>query len=170
MKTFRLLFWSAVAYAVLLVLVDGLFPSEATSSLPVTGIPLIVITVIIARDLTKRSTEPSVRKMSIERPTMKGNPVQFFSGQIKVATNASESYFEDVIRSRLKELLVTKVSVETGLDPENVRQLLAKPRTGLQLLNDEALYAILYGPIPETSIRRIGLVSDAIDLIGAWKG
>lgn len=158
-----------MAYAVLLVLVDGLFPSEATSALPVTAIPLMVITVIIVRDLTKRSTEPIVRQTPVERSTMKGNPVQFFSGQIKVATNASESYFEDVIRSRLKELLVTKVSVETGLEPENVRQLLAHPKTGLHLLNDDALYAILYGPIPETSIRRIEMISDAIDLIGVWK-
>lgn len=100
---------------------------------------------------------------------MKGNPVQFFSGQIKVATNASNSYFEDVIRSRLKELLVTKVSVETGLEVENVRQLLANLRTGQHLLNDDALYGILYGPIPRTSIRRIEMISDAIDLIGAWK-
>lgn len=169
MKTFRLLFWSAVAYAILLVLVDGLFPLGATSALPVTAIPLIVITVIIVRDLTKRSTEPSIRQMTVERSTMKRNQVQFFSGQIKVATNASDSYFEDVIRSRLKELLVTKVSVETGLEPENIRQLLANPRTGLHLLNDGALYAILYGPIPETSIRRIEMIDDAIDLIGAWK-
>lgn len=158
-----------MAYAVLLVLVDGLFPSEATSALPVTAIPLIVITVIIVRDLRKRSTESSVREMPVERSAMKGNPVQFFSGQIKVATNASNSYFEDVIRSRLKELLVTKVSVETGLEPESVRQLLANQRTGQHLLNDDALYGVLYGPVPGTSIRRIEMISDAIDLIGAWK-
>lgn len=101
---------------------------------------------------------------------MKGNQIQFFSSQIKVAAEASDSYFEDVIRSKLKELLVAKVAVQTGLEPDVVRLILTSPTTGLKLLKDETLYEALYGPVPETSPRRIEMIDNAIDLIGAWKG
>jgi hypothetical protein len=41
---------------------------------------------------------------------------------------------------------------------------------GPGLLEDETLYRMLYGPIPERELARLNLIGDAIDLIGAWKG
>ena len=170
MNTLRLFFWSAVAYAVLLVLVRGIFPSESAPAISLTGIPLIVIVILIARDLARRSTSPTLRR-KIEAPLVfRGNSVQFLSGQFKVAANASNSYFENVVQSRLKELLTVKVALGTGLDSETIRPLLSDPKQGPTLLGDESLYHMLYGRPPQGALERINMIGEAIDLIGAWKG
>ena len=168
MNTVRLLFWSAVAYAVLLVLVRGLFPSESTPTISLTGIPLVVIIVVIARDLARKSTSPTISKAIATTSGFKGNPVQFLSGQFRVAAAASNSYFENVVRARLRELLTAKVALETGLETETARQLMSDPRRGPGLIEDEALYRMLYGPAPRRGPARMNMISDAIDLIGAW--
>jgi hypothetical protein len=168
LNTVRLLFGSAVAYAVLLVLVRGLFPSESTPTISLTGIPLVVIIVLIARDLARKSTSPTISKAAPTTSGFKGNPVQFLSGQFRVAASASSSYFENVVRARLKELLTVKVALETGLEKETVRRLLSDPSRGPGLLEDESLYRMLYGPAPRGGLARMNLISAAIDLIGAW--
>jgi hypothetical protein len=168
LNTVRLLFGSAVAYAVLLVLVRGLFPSESTPTISLTGIPLVVIIVLIARDLARKSTSPTISKAAPTTSGFKGNPVQFLSGQFRVAASASSSYFENVVRARLKELLTVKVALETGLEKETVRRLLSDPSRGPGLLEDESLYRMLYGPAPRGGPARMNMISDAIDLIGAW--
>ena len=168
MNTVRLLFWSAVAYAVLLVLVRGLFPSESTPTISLTGIPLVVIIVLIARDLARKSTSPTISKAAPTTSGFKGNPVQFLSGQFRVAASASNSYFENVVRARLRELLTAKVALETGLEKEKARELLSDPRRGPGLLEDETLYHMLYGPAPRGGLARMNMISAAIDLIGAW--
>ena len=170
MNTIKLLFWSAVAYGLLLVFVRGIFPSESASTISLTGIPLIVIVVMIVRDLTRRSTTPTVRRPIAASTSFRWNHVQFLSGQFRVAASASNSYFENVVRARLRELLTTKVSLETGLDNATLRRILSDPMEGPGLLEDETLYRMLYGPIPERELARINLIGDAIDLIGAWKG
>lgn len=170
MSAVRLLFWSAVVYALLLVLVRGVLPSESAPAISLTGIPLIVIVVMIARDLTRKSTSPTVRRAFATTAGFRGNPVQFLSGQFRVAANASNSYFENVVRARLRELLTTKVALEIGVENETVRRILLDPRDGPRLLEDETLYRMLYGPTPQGGLARLNLIGDAIDLIGAWKG
>ena len=170
MNAVRLLFWSAVAYALLLVLVRGVLPSESAPIISLSGIPLIVIVVMIARDLTRKSTSPTVRRAIATTAGFRGNPVQFLSGQFRVAANASNSYFENVVRARLRELLTTKVALEIGVENETVRRILLDPRDGPRLLEDETLYRMLYGPTPQGGLARLNLIGDAIDLIGAWKG
>ena len=170
MSAVRLLFWSAVVYALLLVLVRGVLPSESAPAISLSGIPLIVIVVMIARDLTRKSTSPTVRRAITTTVGFRGNPVQFLSGQFRVAANASNSYFENVVRARLRELLTTKVALEIGVENETVRRILLDPRDGPRLLEDETLYRMLYGPTPQGGLARLNLIGDAIDLIGAWKG
>jgi hypothetical protein len=170
LNTVRLLLWSAVLYVLLLVLVRGVFPSESAPTISVLGIPLIVVVVLIARDLARRSTSPTVRRTVETTLGFRGNPVQFLSGQFRVAANASNSYFENVVQSRLRELLTSKVALETGLDNEAVRRLLSDSKQGPALLADESLYRMLYGPPPRHGLERLNMISDAIDLIGAWKG
>jgi hypothetical protein len=170
LKTLKLLFWSAVAYALLLVLVRGFFPSESAPTISLTGIPLIVIVVMIARDLARKSTSPTVRRTTPEPTGFHGSPVQFLSGQFRVAAEASNSYFENVVRARLRELLTAKVALETGQDDGTVRRVLSDAREGPKILDDKSLYRMLYGPIPKNGPARINLINDAIDLIGAWKG
>jgi hypothetical protein len=170
LKTVRLLFWTGVAYAVLLALVTGFFASTSASALPLTGIPLILITLIIVRDLTRRSTVGSTESPTRSETALKVDPVRFLSSQIKGAADASDSYFDDIVRSRLVELLINKVTVETGLDKETVRRTLSNSRTGPALLGDPTLHRILYGPVPEGGRKRIETVQNALELIGAWKG
>lgn len=170
MNTIKLLFWSGIAYAILLVLVRGVLQSESTPTISLTGVPLIVIVVMIARDLARKSTSPTLRKTISTTTGFRGSPVQFLSGQIRVATDASNSYFENVVRARLRELLTAKVALETGQESETVRRILSDPREGPRLLEQDPLYRMIYGPTPQNGLARIKLISDAIDLIGAWKG
>lgn len=169
MNTVRLLFWSAVAYAIILVLVRGTFPSESTPTISLTGIPLIVIVVIIVRDLARRSTNPTVQRTKEPNAVFRPNPVQFLNGQFRIAANASNSYFEHVVQARLRELLIAKVALETGLATENVRRILSDPSQGPSLLEDESLYRMLYGPPPQRGLARINMIGDAITTIGVWK-
>ena len=169
MKTVRLLIWSAIAYAVLLVLARGVFPSESTPTISLAGIPLIVVVLIIARDLARKSTTPSEKIVAVASKGFQGNPVQFLSGQFRVAATASNSYFEKVVRARLKEILTAKIAIETGQETSIVRRTLSDPERGPMLLQDESLYRMLYGPTPRAGLARMNMISEAIDLIGAWK-
>jgi hypothetical protein len=170
LKTVRLLFWSAVAYSLMLVLIRGVFPSESTPTISLTGIPLIAIVVLIVRDLARKSTSPTERIPAVTTKGSRENPVQFLSGQFTVASIASNSYFENIVRARLKELLAAKVAIEKGLENDATRRLLSDPKQGPRLLEDDPLYRLLYGPAPQGGLARINMIGDAIDLIGAWKG
>jgi hypothetical protein len=66
--------------------------------------------------------------------------------------------------------LTAKVALETGQDDGTVRRVLSDATEGPKILDDESLYRMLYGPTPKSGPARINLISDAIDLIGAWKG
>jgi hypothetical protein len=170
MKTAKLLFWSAIAYSILLLLVRGALPLESSPTISLLAIPLIVIAVIMARDLGKRSTSPVISPTTSSLVSPKENPVQFLSGQIRVAASASDSYFENVVRARLKELLITKIAFETGMERNMARRAMSDPKQALKLLSNEKLYTLLYGPVPETGSARMDLVEVTVDLIGAWKG
>jgi hypothetical protein len=170
LKSTRLLFWSGVVYAVLLVLAIGIFPSGATPTVSLVGIPLIVIAVIIARDLARRATNPTATRKIASRTAGKENPVGFMASQIRVAASASNSYFESVVRLRLKELLIVKVGLETGLESDIIRRALSDPKNGPKLLHDDELYRILYGSMPGAGTVRIRTIEAAIDKIEAWKG
>ena len=166
MTTVRLLFWSVVAYVLLLVLVRGIVPSESTPTISLAGIPLVVIIIVIARDLARRSRRLSVTSNLTSATDFRGDPVEFLSGQFRVAANASNSYFENVVRARLKELLTAKLALEIGLENETIRRLLSDTRKGRRLVDNDPLYRMLYGPIPPGGLERMRMIGEAIDLIG----
>ncbi len=128
-----------------------------------------MIAVIIARDLSRRSTKPSkIQTVAAPRgPTE--DPLQFMSGQIRVAATSSESYFDSLVRARLRDLLITKVALETGEEKEAIRRAMSDPEEARRLLHDERLYSAVYGPVPTVGGRRTQMISDAIDMIGEWK-
>jgi hypothetical protein len=169
MKLPKLLFWCVVAYAVLLVLLRGALSSEASPTVSLVGIPLIMIIVIIARDLARRSTSPTAAPRIPSQSGFNEDPVKFLSDQIRVAAKASDSYFENILRARLRELLIAKVALEKGLDKDVTRRVLSDPRQGRDLLDNEDLYTVLYGPLPSRQTRT-RMVEKTVDLIGAWKG
>jgi hypothetical protein len=170
LKTAKLVFWSAVGYAVLLILARGIFPEESTPTLALAGIPLIIVAFIIARDLSQRSSNPSTTPIVAVVAGFKEDPVKFLAGQLRVASNASDSYIENIIRSRLRELLVSKISLETGYDAVSVRRKLSDPKEGAALLRDAEFYRVLYGRLPATRLETMKMIENAIDLIGVWKG
>src|SRR6266581_7936526 len=141
MKTAKLLFWCGVIYGILLVLFRGALPTESSPTLLLVGLPLIVIAVVIASDLVGRSTVPTAPPTSqYSSPRSQDDPVHFLSGQIRVAANASKSYFEDVARARLRELLLLKVSLEADLDRNMARMALSDPVEGPRLMRSKELY------------------------------
>ena len=170
MRITRLLFWCAVAYGVLLLLIGGAFPSGPSPSLSLAGVPLVVIAIIVVRDLAKRSAASTATRTIGSASGPKEDAVRFLSNQIRVAAIASDSYFENVVRARLKELLLTKTILETGLDRDAARRALSDPQQRLKLLHDEELYRLLYGPVPAPGLARMDMIGKAVDLIGAWKG
>jgi hypothetical protein len=168
MKLPILLFWCGVAYAVLLVFVRGILPPESSPTVSLIGIPLIVIATIIALDLSGRLTRPTVSRNIPSRSLLSEDPVKFSSDQIRVAARSSDSYFENMIRTRLKELLITKVALERDMDSDETRRVLSDPLQRMRILDDE-LCTVLYGPLPSRR-DRTRMIGKAVDLIGAWKG
>ena len=171
LKAARLLFWSTVTYAILLLLIRGIFSSDYMAAISITGVPLVVVTVIIARDLMRRSTNPVAVRSMPQHEYYRRNPVEFLASQLRATHSASHSYFENVILSRLKELLITKVSLETGISTEEVRRRLSDARQGPRILHDDDLYEVLFEQAAESDhdSPEMDIVEDAIGLIGAWK-
>jgi hypothetical protein len=167
MKLPKLLFWCGIAYAVLLLLVRGVFPSNSAPSLFLVGIPLIVVVAIIVRDMSGRSTNPILIRRVSNPSTFAEDPVAFLSGQIRIASTATDSYFETAVRARLKELLITKVALETGMERDNLRRKLSDPVQGPKIVGNDELYNALYGSLPP-GWKRISMIDRALDWIGAW--
>lgn len=168
MRAVKLVFWSAVAYGALLVVVRGALPEGPSQTISLLGIPLLVVAIIIARDLAGRSTNPTVVKSEPPKTSVRDDPVAFLSNQIGVAAAASDSYFDVVVRARLKDLLIDKVALETGLETDTVRRSLFEKERAKQLLRNEALYDALNGPVPATGADKIKMINRAIEMIGAW--
>ena len=169
MKTIQLIIFSAAIYGIGLVLLRGFFAADSTPRISLIAIPLMIVIIIIGRDLLRRATIPTPSHNLTVRQDHHEDPVEFLSGQIKTAATASNSYFENVVRTRLKELLIAKVALETGLSNSSVRRAFSDSRLGLKILHDPDLYWILYGPVPDSGRAKMLMVERAIDMIGAWK-
>ena len=95
--------------------------------------------------------------------------MQTLARQIEVAGRSSPAYFDTVLRIRLRDLLVDKVSLETGTERESVRRTLVDERQGQRMLRDFALYKLLYYPPPRTAEARLRMLRETIDRIETWK-
>jgi hypothetical protein len=168
MKLAKLLLFCGAAYAILLILVRGIFPSESPPTIALVGVPTIAIALVIARDLWSRSSTPTTIPTIRSVTNPKEDPIKFLSGQIRISSRSSPSYFDTVIRARLKELMIAKVTLETGMRRDIARQALSDPKHAQEILRNEELYALLYGPIPRTEVR-MRSIEKAVDMIGAWK-
>src|SRR5438046_9809616 len=120
-------------------------------------------------DLIRRSTRPADTRERNPGAGFKASPVQLISSQIMVAAEASNTYFESVVRSRLRDLLVEKAALELGLEKDKVRRTLSDPDRGPKLLQDNTLYSLLYDPAPEQGPARITMNDDAEELLDASK-
>ena len=168
-SSIELLVWAGAAYGTILVLARGFFPSESTPTISLTAVPLAIMAIIIVLDLRLRTTGPTERHVSSRQIKAPVPRTRLLSDQIRVSAKASDSYFENVVRARLRELLVTKAALESGIDYETARQTLLDPVQGPKFLKDIQLYTLLYGPRPEKGGARIQMIEDAIQMIEAWK-
>lgn len=165
----ELLVWAGVAYIATLVLARGLFPSESDPSISLTVVPLAIIAIMTILDLRLRSTSPTEKHVNPRRVKAPVPRVRILSDQIRVSAKASDSYFENVIRARLRELLATKASLESGTNYETALRTLVDPVQGPKFLKDNQLYTLLYGPRPEKGRARVQMIEDAVQMIEAWK-
>ncbi len=166
--TITLLFWSAIAYAAILLVARGILPSDSTPATSLIAIPLVMIAITLILDMARRSTVSTETIPDRTEEKFRGRQVQFLSRQIDVTTEASASYFDEVVRSRLVELLITKASLESGLERERVSRALSDHKSGVRLLHDDVLYKLLYSAAPGKGRARIEMIRAAVDRIEAW--
>lgn len=95
--------------------------------------------------------------------------MQYLSRQVAVASSGSQAYFESILLSRLRDIFAEKVSLETGIEKENVKQELADAVKGPALVGNGPLYRLLYNSTPSNGATRVRMLREAIDAIEAWK-
>jgi hypothetical protein len=163
-----LAFASAV-YLFLLLLLRSVIPEALTPTVTLLALPLVLFAMILAVDLSDRATVPS-ETMADENPgILRARYVQSLTRQVGVAAKASPAYFENILRSRLRDLLAEKVSLETGMEKDEVKRALADDKLGPRLLRDSRTYALLYYAPPPRADQRLQMLREIIDRIEGWK-
>ena len=168
-STLKLLAFISAAYIGFLVIIRGFFSSEFTPSIAFLVVPLIPLILILFSDLASRATASSEIPSSKPSGRLSGREVQFLTRHVQVATRASTSYFDSLLLNRLRELLVERMSLEAGMEPEKVRETLADRKSGPLLLRDAALYGLLYDVPRAKGEMRVKMLREAIMRIEAWK-
>lgn len=157
------------AYIFLIFLLRSLIPEELTSSPIILSIPLVALAIFLGRDLLHQSTRPSELPTNAGSQRFRAREVQLLTTQVRVASTASRTFFETIILARLRDLFAEKVSLETGIEKENVKAQLADSLVGPALVHDRTLYRLLYSKPPRTPAERVNVLREAIDRIEAWK-
>ena len=95
--------------------------------------------------------------------------MQYLSRQVEVASSGSQAYFESILLNRLRDILAERISLETGIERENVKQEVADAVKGPALVGNRRLYRLLYSSTPSKGATRVKMLREAIDGIEAWK-
>ena len=156
-------------YYTVIFFARSLFPADFTPPLYFLVVPLLVLVLILVSDLSYRATIPTEAVVKNPPSRTLSREVQMLSRQIEVGTSSSLGYFERLLQTRLREILVEKVSLETGMDQGRVREVLANPRLGQGLLRNDQLFRLLYSPPPAKGPARVRMLEDAVALVEAWK-
>ncbi len=159
---------SAVYFAVL-ILARGFLPESATVPIYFLVLPFVVIVLALAVDLAGRATTPTDTVRKAPPPRRLGRGIERLAKQVEVGTSASKGYYETVLRSRLRKILVEKVALETGMENDRAREVLKSGLLGPGLLRDPELYALLYSAAPAPGQERIAYLERTVKLIEAWK-
>ena len=132
-------------------------------------LPFLVIVLALAIDLSGRVTTPSETIRRSAPPRKLGRGIERLTRQVEVGTSASKGYYETVLGSKLREILIEKVALETGMDRERTRDVLKNKLLGPSLLHDKELYALLYSGTPAPGPGRLAALERTVKLIEAWK-
>jgi hypothetical protein len=130
--------------------------------------PLVVLAILLVLDLSGRATYPSDVRVKENPRRLRARDLRYLTRQVEVAAKASPAYFETILRSRLRDLLAEKVSLETGMEKELVKRALADDQLGPQLLKDQETHALLYYPPPRNAEARLETLRRIIDKIERW--
>jgi hypothetical protein len=168
-STLTLLVLASAFYLFLLTVFRNIIPESVTPSLPLLALPLVLLTLILTLDLRHRSTAPIERKVLEDPRTLRARDVQSLTRQVQVAGNASPAYFETILRNRLRDLLAERVSLETGMEKDSVKKILADSKLGPRLLKDQRTYELLYYPLPRSPNSRLQMLREIINGIEGWK-
>jgi hypothetical protein len=160
---------SSAVYVLLLVLLRSVIPEALTPTVTLLALPLILLAMILAVDLSDRATIPSETVAQEDHRRLRARDIQFLTRQVEVAANASSAYFETILRGRLRDLLVEKVSLETGMEKESVKRALADGNLGPRLLKDLEMYKLLYYPPPREAKARLQMLRETVHRIEIWK-
>ncbi len=168
-ETLKLLILASAGYYAVLFFARSFFPGDFTPPLYFLVGPLLLFVLILVSDLSYRATVPTEARVKNPPSRKLAREVQELTRQIEVGSAASPGYFENVMLARLREILVEKVSLEIGMEPERVRESMGNPRLGTRLLGNDTLYRLLYNPPQARGPARVKLLEDAIALVEAWK-
>ena len=167
--TLNLLVLASGVYVLFLVFLRSLIPETLTPTVTLLALPLIMLALILLSDLSYRATAPSKTTAPPKNRRFQARDVQYLSRQVAVASTGSQAYFESTLVTRLRDILAGKVSLETGVEKEQVKRELADPAKRRALLRDEPLYRLLYTSTTPKGAARIKMLREAVDRIEAWK-
>lgn len=169
-KSLRLILLSSIAYAASVYLTRGFLPDSIPTTLTFLVFPLGLLAVMLYLDLHFRARVPSSTQLPRKQSTRSlGHEVQLLTKRIEVATNSSADYYEKILLGRMKELIVEKASIETGVAVEDVRKTLADPKLAKRFLGNDLLYNLLYTRGSSTGRGRRDMLAKLTDLIEDWK-
>jgi len=168
-KTLRVLVLASGIYLSLVFLFQGLTPEALSPPVSILAFPLVIFAVLLAMDLSGRATHPSEIRAKESPRRLRARDVAYLTRQVEVAAKASPAYFETILLNRLRDLLAEKVSLETGLEKESLKEALADQKLGPRLLGEQETYALLYYPPPRSAEARLETLRRAIDRIERWK-
>lgn len=166
-STLKFLLLACVISIAFLILIVGVLPREVSTSLPL-AVSLFILIVILAGDLSHRATTPSKRPARTPSRRIPGRDVQYLTRQVAVSVGASSDYYR-IVLDRLREALVEKVSLETGMDKKDVKRMLTNRQEAGTILRDPELLRLLYTEAPKKGNERLTMLRETVDHIEAWK-
>ncbi len=168
-STLKLLVLASAVYVLFLVFLRSLLPEATTPPITLLAVPLIILALILVSDLSYRATAPFKTPALTRIRRFRARDVQYLTRQVEVASTGSQAYFDSILLSRLRDILVERVSLETGIERETVKQELGDPVKGPALVANSPLYKLLYNSTAPKGSTRIKMLREAIDGIEAWK-
>ncbi len=153
----------------MLVLARGFLTESSDVHIYFLVFPFVVIVLALAVDLAGRVTTPTETARKAPPPRKLGRGIERLTKQVEVGISASKGYYETVLRTRLREILVEKVALETGMENDAAKEVLKNRSLGPRLLRDPELYALLYSGAPAPGPERIANLERTVKLIEAWK-
>jgi len=159
----------SAVYFLVLVVARSFLPNTSDVPLYFLALPMVLVVLGLVVDLSGRTTKATITELKRQPRRKVGREVGRLTRQVEVGTLASPEYYQKVILGRLRDVLVERVSLETGIEKEKARDILINGYLGPEFLHDSELYRLLYSGTATAGLRRIADLEKALALIEAWK-